>query len=74
MSRLKTSDSHLRGDCHFYSGCVLLLSFIFIVFLPNIVIIVSHHIDGNRYRQDENVILAGVDLYAIGIRQAEPFL
>ena len=44
--------------------------FIFIVFL--LVIITSHHNKGNR--QDESIILAGIDLHTIGIRQAEAFL
>ncbi len=33
-----------------------------------------HHIDGDRDGQDENIILTGIDLHAVGIRQAEPFL
>ena len=33
-----------------------------------------HHINGNRHCQNENVILPGVNLHAIGIRKLEPFL
>ena len=33
-----------------------------------------HHIDSDRNCQGENIILAGIDLYAVGIHQAEPFL
>jgi len=33
-----------------------------------------HHVDSDRDRQDENVILTGIDLHAVGVRQPESFL
>ncbi len=36
--------------------------------------VMSHLIDTNRHRQDHGIILAGLDLHAVGIPNPEPFL
>ena len=55
-----------------HSCCAFLfITRIFIVFF---ILLVSHHIDSDHDRQDENIILTGFDIHTVGIRQAEPFL
>ena len=40
--------------------------------LGSLAALVSHLVDRNRHRQDQNIILAGVDRHAVAVAQALP--
>ena len=41
--------------------------------MASLATLVGHLVDAHRYRQEDNIILSGVDCHTVTIAQTEPF-